>query len=207
MSATICKKKKKKNTTTTTVQFACKLLFLGRSTEQKLWPIDEETRTPILLGCPRCKLNSKLDFKKKRRGFDGKKPNWTKHSGEPYQATYTNSSAKWDALKNALLSRFSLLFWSYWPKLLQCFFRKVLLQSIFLARIISWRPKRAKKSVGWSVVATSLLGNLGYQTKRKKDLWQKQNCSGAACLQWPHAAELNWDAVMTVARQVRIPNR
>ena len=144
MSAAICKKKKK-NTTTTTVQFACKLLFLGRSTEQKLWPIDEETRTPILLGCPRCKLNFKLDFKKKKTGFDGKKPNWTKHSGEPYQATYTNSSAKWDALKNALLSRFSLLFWSYWPKLLQCFFRKVLLQSIFLARIISWRPKRAKK--------------------------------------------------------------
>ena len=90
-----------------------------------------------------------------------------------------------------------------------CFsvFWEVLLQSIFLARIISWRPKRAKKSVSCSVVGTSLLGNLGYQTKRKKDLWQKQNCSGAACLQWHHAAELNWDAVMTVARQVRIPNQ
>ena len=57
-----------------------------------------------------------------------------------------------------------------------CFnvFWKVLLQSIFLARIISCRPKQAEKSVSWSVVATSLLGNLGYQTKRKKDLSQKQ---------------------------------
>ena len=113
--------KKKTTTTTTTVEFACKLLFLGRSTEQKLWSIGEETRTPIHLGGPRCELNSKLDFQKKnKKGFDGKKPNWTKHSGEPYRATYTNSSAKWDALKNALVSRFSLLFWSYWPKLLQC---------------------------------------------------------------------------------------
>ena len=96
-------------------------MFLCCSTEQKFWSIGEETRTTIHLGWPRCELNSKLDFKKKRRGFDGKKPNWTRHAGESDLATYTDSSAKWDALKNALVSRFSLLFWSYWPKLLQCF--------------------------------------------------------------------------------------
>ena len=30
----------------------------------------------INLGFPRCKTNSKLDFRGKRQGFDGKKPNW-----------------------------------------------------------------------------------------------------------------------------------
>ena len=205
MSAAICRKKK--FATTTTVQFACKLLFLCHSTEPKLWSIGEETRTPIHLGWPRCELNSKLDLKKKRRGFDGKKPNWTKHSGEPYRATYTNSSAKWDALKNALVSRFSLLFWSYWPKLLQCFLESTSAVNISSQDHFLTAKTGKKKSVSWSVVATALLGNLGYQTKRKKDLWQKQNCSGAACWQWHHAAELNWDAVMTVARQVRIPNQ
>ena len=30
----------------------------------------------INLGFPRCETNSKLDFRGKRQGFDGKKPNW-----------------------------------------------------------------------------------------------------------------------------------
>ena len=66
----------KKNTTTKTIQFAWKLLFLGRSTELKLWSIDEETRKLKKLGFPRRDMNSKLDFREKRQGFDGKKPNW-----------------------------------------------------------------------------------------------------------------------------------
>ena len=165
---------------------------------------NQDTNT---LGLATVWIEFQTRFQKKRRGFDGKKPNWTKHSGEPYRATYTNSSAKWDALKNALVSRFSLLFWSYWPKLLQCFLESTSAVNISSQDHFLTAETGKKKSVSWSVVATALLGILGYQTKRKKDLWQKQNCSGAACWQWHHAAELNWDVVMTVARQVRIPNQ
>ena len=54
---------------------------------------------------------------------------------------------------------------------LNCFnvFSKILLQSIFVVRIISCSPKRRKKkTVSWNVVAISLLGNFGYQTDRTK---------------------------------------
>ena len=198
--------KKKTTTTTTTVEFACKLLFLGRSTEQKLWSIGEETRTPIHLGWPRCELNSKLDFKK-RDEVSTVKSQTEQNTLENHIARHTQTRLRSEMhWKMPLYLDFRSYFEATGPNCFNVFW-KVLLQSMFLAKIISWRPKRAKKAVSWNVVATSLLGNLGYQTKRKKDLWQKQNCSGAACLQWHHAAELNWDAVMTVARQVRIPNQ
>ena len=105
--------------------------------------------------------------------------------------------------KNALVSRFLLLFWSYRPKLLQCFLENtsavnISSQDHFLI------TRTGKKAVNLRVVATSLLGNFGHQTNRKKDLQQKQNCSGAACLRWHHPADINWDAVMTDARQVQI---
>ena len=162
MSAAICKKKK--NTTTRTVQFACKLLFLGRSTEQKLWSISEETRTPIRLGWPRCELNSKLLWTVKSQTEQNTLEN---HIARRTQ-TSLRSEMHWKML---LYLDVRSYFEATGPNCFNVFW-KVLLQSIFLARIISWRPKRAKKSVSWNVVATSLLGNLGYQTKRKKDLWQ-----------------------------------
>ena len=50
----------------------------GRSTEN--WNFDLSagniTGKLINLGFPRWKTNSKLDFRGKRQGFDGKKPNW-----------------------------------------------------------------------------------------------------------------------------------
>ena len=118
MSAAICRKKKCNHHNSTIrlqiivplPQYRAETLIYRRG--------NQDTNT---LGLATVWIEFQTRFQKKRRGFDGKKPNWTKHSGEPYRATYTNSSAKWDALKNALVSRFSLLFWSYWPKLLQCF--------------------------------------------------------------------------------------
>ena len=203
MSAAICKKK---NSTTTTAQFACKLLFLCHSTEQKLWSIGEETRTPIHLGWPQCELNSKLDFKKKRRGFDSKKPNWTKHSGEPFRATYTKSSAKWDALKNALVSRFSLLFWSYWPKLLQCFLEST--SAVNISSQDHFLSAKTGKKISQLERSRHFVARQSWIPNQKKERFiTEANCSGAACCQWHHPAELNWDAVMTVARQVRIPNQ
>ena len=183
------------------------LLFLCRSTEQKLWSIGEETRTPIHLGEPRCELNSKLDFQEKTKKVLTVKRQTEQNTLENHIARHTQTRLRSEMhWKMPLYLDFRSYFEATGPNCFNVFW-KVLLQSMFLAKIISWRPKRAKKSVSWNLVATSLLGNLGYQTKRKKDLWQKQNCSGAACWQWHHAAELNWDAVMTVARQVRIPNQ
>ena len=185
------------------------ILFLGRSTEQKLWYIGKETRTPIhlTLGSSTVWIEFQTRFQKKKTRFrllkkaKLNKTLWRIISGDIHKLV-----CKVRCKKMLLYLDFRSYFEATGPNCFNVFW-KVLLQSIFLARIISWRPKRAKKSVSWNVVATSLLGNLGYQTKRKKDLWQKQNCSGAACLQWHHAAKLNWDAVMTVARQVRIPNQ
>ena len=48
----------------------------------------------------------------------------------------------------------------------------------------AWKPKNdprrdvRRNDVGWSLVATSLLGNSGYQ----RDLWPKQNCTSLAIL-------------------------
>ena len=75
-----------------------------------------ETGKLVNLGFPWCKMNSKLDFREKRQGFNGKKPNW--NTLWRTISRDINSSAKWDALKITLVSRFSLLFWGNWPKLL-----------------------------------------------------------------------------------------
>ena len=144
MSAAICKKK---NTTTTTVQFACKLLFLGRSTEQKLWSIGEETRTPIHLGWPRCELNSKLDFKKKKKDeVSTVKSQTEQNTLENHIARHTQTRLRSEMhWKMPLYLDFRSYFEATGPNCFNVFW-KVLLQSIFLARIISWRPKRAKKN-------------------------------------------------------------
>ena len=147
-------------------------------------------------------MNSKLDFTEKRQGFDRKSQTET-HSGESYCATNELVCHVRCTEKNALVSRFLLLFWSYSPRLGECFLENtsavnISSQDHFLI------TRTGKKAVNLRVVATSLLGNFGYQTNRKKDLQQKQNCSGTACLRWHHPADINWDAVMTVARQVQI---
>ena len=205
MSAAICKKKKY-NHHDSTIRMLIIVPWLQYRAETLTYRRgNQDTNT---LGLSKVWIEFQDRFQKKKDEVWTVKSQTEQNTLENHIARYTQTRLRSEMhWKNALLSRFSLLFWSYWPKLLLCFFGKVLLLSIFLARIISWRPKRAKKSVSWSVVATSLLGNLEYQIKRKKDLWQKQNCSGAASLQWHHAAELNWDAVMTVARRMRIPNQ
>ena len=167
ISVTRCKKK---NTTTMTVQFALKLVFLGRSTELKLSSISVKTRKLIKLGFPLCEMNSKLDFSEKRRGFDRKSQTET-HSGESYCATNELVCKVRCTEKNALVSRFLLLFWSYRPKFLQCFLENtsavnISSQDHFLI------TRTGKKAVNSRVVATSLLGNFGYQINRKKDLRQ-----------------------------------
>ena len=142
MSAAICRKKR--NATTTTVQFACKLLFLCHSTEPKLWSIGEETRTPIHLGWPRCELNSKLDFKKKDEVSTVKsqtEQNTLENHIARHTRTRLRSEMHWKML---LYLDFRSYFEATGPNCFNVFW-KVLLQSIFLARIISWRPKQAKK--------------------------------------------------------------
>ena len=182
-----------------TVQFALKLVFLGRSTELKLWSIRGETRKLIKLGFSLCEINSKLDFSEKRQGFDCKSQTET-HSEESYCTTNKLIFKVRCTEKNALVSRVLLLFWSYRPKLLQCFLENTSAVNISSQDhfFITGMGKNLR------VVATSLLGNFGYRTNRKKDLRQKQNCSGTACLRWHHPADINWDAVITVARQVQI---
>ena len=134
---------KKKNATTTTVQFACKLLFLCHSTEPKLWSIGEETRTPIHLGWPRCELNSKLDFKKKDEVSTVKsqtEQNTLENHIARHTQTRLRSEMHWKML---LYLDFRSYFEATGPNCFNVFW-KVLLQSIFLARIISCRPKQAK---------------------------------------------------------------
>ena len=145
-------------------------MFLGRSTELKLWSISGKTRKLIKLGFPLCEMNSKLDFSEKRQGFDRKSQTET-HSGESYCATNKLVCKVRCTVKNSLVSRFLLLFWSYRPKLLQCFLENTCAVNIssqdhFLI------TRTGKKAVNSRVVATSLLGNFGYQINRKKDLRQ-----------------------------------
>ena len=112
MSAAICKKKKKYNHQDSTICLQIIVPWPQYRAETLIYQRGNQDTNTLGLATVWIEFQTTLD---------GKKPNWTKHSGEPYRATYTNSSAKWDALKNALVSRCSLLFWSYWPKLLQCF--------------------------------------------------------------------------------------
>ena len=112
-------------------------LTSGRSTELKLWSIGGEFNRQInKLGFPRCITNSKLDSTGKRQGFDDKKPNW---------------SALWRNTWDDILKQIRLRSKTHWKLLLYLDFRsyfeatspnwfnvfcKILLQSIFLARII-----------------------------------------------------------------------
>ena len=56
----------------------------------------------------------------------------------PRHKPWTQSSAKWDALTNVLLSQFALLFWRYRSTLLQCSLCKILLPSKFITSLGNW---------------------------------------------------------------------
>ena len=91
------------------------------------------------LGFPRCETNSKLDFRGKRQAFDGKKPNWNalwrniSRDITGRKQTRLRSETNWKLL---LYLDFRSYFEAASPN---CFkvFCKILLQSIFLARIIN----------------------------------------------------------------------
>jgi len=126
-------------------------------------------------------MNSKQDFRKKIRfrRLNSK----LKHILEKHIAKHK---------KHWKLLRLYLDFHSYFEATgSNCFnvFWNILLQSIFLARIISWLPKRMQKlwkpksapsQTEWRQLELSCdkLANFGYQTDRKEDfLWPKQNQS------------------------------
>ena len=120
----------------------------SRSTELKFWFIGREfNRHADKFGFPRYKTNSKPDLRGKRQGFDGKKPNWNAlwRNISRDIAGPANSSAKWGALKIALVSQFCSYFEAASPN---CFdvFCKMLLQSIFLASIINKNKNKSRNS-------------------------------------------------------------
>ena len=57
--------------------------------------------------------------------------------------------------------------------------------------------KTSEKTVSWSVLTTLLLGNFG------KERFMTRKIEAAQ----PAYDDISWDAVMTVAKQVRITNR
>ena len=88
-------------------------------------------------------IHSKVDFGEKL-SFEGYNKAEMKHTSDkkniPRHEPWTQSSAKWDALTNVLLSQFSLLFWSYRSTfiLLQCSLCKILLPSKFISSLGNW---------------------------------------------------------------------
>ena len=110
----------------------------SRSTKLKFWFIEREfDRQTNKFSFPRYKTNSKTDLRGKRQGFYRKKANWNALRRNILRDITgpANSSAKWGVLKIALVSQCCLYFEATSPN---CFnvFCKMLLQSIFLARII-----------------------------------------------------------------------
>ena len=116
----------------------CYKLTSGRSTELKLWSIGGEfNRQTNKFGFPWCITNSKLDSRGKRQGFDYKKP---------------DCNSLWRIIWRDILKQIRLRNETHGKLLLYLDFRsyfeatspnwchvfcKILLQSIFLARIIN----------------------------------------------------------------------
>ena len=101
------------------------------------------TKSQLIVGLPRFYVHSKVDFRGKSKVLRVIiKPKWnvlpTKKKHIPRQRPWTQSSAKWDALTNVLLSQFALLFWSYRSTLLQCSLCKILLPSKYITSLGNW---------------------------------------------------------------------
>ena len=105
----------------------------------------------INLGFPRFITNSKLDSRRKRQGFDNKKPNW---------------NALWRIMWRDILKQTRLRSETHWKLLLYLDFRsnfestspiwfnvfcKILLQSIFLARIINKNKPKSHQFIPYLV--------------------------------------------------------
>ena len=165
---TRCKKKKKYNHHDSTIRIKISVPCPQYRAETLIYQRENQEANKI--GFSTVWMNSKLDFSEKRQGFDHKSQTET-HSGQSYCATNELVCKVRCTEKNALLSRFLLLFWSYRPKLLQC-----VLENTSAVNISSQDhfliTRTGKKAVNSRVVVTSLLGNFGYQINRKKDLRQ-----------------------------------
>ena len=105
------------------------LLFQTPATQaiEQSWNVDPYIggETSKLINFSQCKTNSELDFRLKKDKVSTvfKKPNWNARWRNIARHIYkaANLSAKWHALKIALVAWFSLfLFLKHWPKLLQC---------------------------------------------------------------------------------------
>ena len=109
---------------------------------RRIWSTGGQ-RTNSLWVCLGFCIHSKVDFGEKL-SFEGYNKAEMKHTSDkkniPRHEPWTQSSAKWDALTNVLLSQFSLLFWSYRSTfiLLQCSLCKILLPSKFISSLGNW---------------------------------------------------------------------
>ena len=125
----------------------------------------------INLGFTCWKTNSKLDFRGKRQGFDGKKPNW---------------NALWRNILRDISMQTSLWGETHWKLLLFLHFRsyfevtdpicfnvfcKILLQSIFLARIINKNKNKSKNLKKSWTNSEATLGYLGATLKHSWVSW------------------------------------
>ena len=151
----------------------------SHSTELKFWFNGREFNLQTnKFGFPRYKTNSKPDLRGKRQGFYGKKPNWNSlwRNILRDKTGSANSSAKWGALKIALVSQFCSYFEAASPN---CFnvFCKMLLQSIFLASIINQNKNKSRNSKISQTNSEATLGHLNATLKHSWALrisWQKK---------------------------------
>ena len=134
----------------------------------------------INLGFPRCKTNSKLDFRRKRQGYDGKKPTWNalwrniSRDLTGHKQTRIRSETHWKLL-------FYLDFRSYFEAASPNCFNvsgKILLQSIFVARIIN---KNKNKSKNLKISRNNSEATSGHQNATWRHSWAsripvKRNC-------------------------------